>query len=64
MPLQEEQIKWILETVRESNAQILKMSGITAGHAVALKIIGAALVVLGTVVGGLISLIAVEVFKQ
>ena len=64
MPLQEEQIKWILATVRESNAQILKMTTITSGQAMALKILGGVLVIIGTAVGGLIALLTMEMLKK
>jgi hypothetical protein len=64
MPLQEEQIKWILETVRDSNAQLLKMSGITAGHAMALKILGTAIVAIATAGGAFLALLAMEVFDK
>jgi len=59
-----DQIKWILETVRDSNVQLLKMSGITAGHAMALKILGAAIVAIATAGGGFLALLAMEVFDK
>ena len=59
-----DQIKWILETVRDSNAQLLKISGITAGHAMALKILGTAIFIIATAGGGLLALIAMEVFDK
>ncbi len=60
MPLQGDQLQWLLDTTRELNAQIIKISAITAGHAMALKILGIALTIS---IGGLISL-AVEVLKK
>jgi hypothetical protein len=64
MPLQEGQFKWILDTVKESNQQVIKLSSVLSGHSMALKILGGALIVLGTVFGTALVGLFLEVFKK
>jgi hypothetical protein len=60
MPTQNDKLQMVVDIAKESSTQILALSKITSGHAMALKILGATLFILGTAISGVIIKIIVE----